>query len=141
MDRSKAGFKAVADSSEKVGCLISEISQASNEQAQGIEEINKGMAEMEKGVQQNAANAEESAGTSNEMKAQATSMKKMVVELIALVGGTHGKGVTIDGDQHDFSGNAKQIEKLGVRLGKKPANSRIAEQSNDWNMIPEHTTS
>ncbi len=141
VDRSKAGFKAVADSSEKVGCLISEISQASNEQAQGIEEINKGMAEMEKGVQQNAANAEESAGTSNEMKAQATSMKKMVVELIALVGGTHGKGVTIGGNQHDFSGTIREKEKRGVRLGKNPANSRIAEQSNDWNMIPEHTAS
>ena len=136
--RTKTGFQAVADSSEKVGCLISEISQASNEQAQGIEEINKGMTEMEKVVQQNAANAEESASTSNEMKAQASGMKKMVVELVALVGGTHGKSLVSTEFRRDFSSTIDQRERSRFRRETKTASDQIAAQSDDWHMIPEH---
>ena len=80
-------FVEVAKSTGKVGELVSEISAASNEQAQGIDQVNIAVAEMDKVVQQNAANAEESASASEEMNAQAEQMKGIVEDLFALVGG------------------------------------------------------
>jgi len=80
-------FAQVADSSRKVGDLVSEIATASNEQAQGIEQVNTAVSEMGQVTQQNAASAEESASASEEMSAQAEQMKAMVGELVVLVDG------------------------------------------------------
>ena len=97
VDKTNGAFQEVADSSTKVGGLVSEISAASNEQAQGIEEVNKAVTEMDKVTQQNAANAEESASAAEEMSAQAEQMKEYVAELVAMVGGSgkagHAKSV------------------------------------------------
>jgi len=138
VDRSKSGFKVVAGSSEKVGCLISEISQASHEQAQGIEEINKSMAEMDKVVQQNAANAEESASAASEMSSQAANMKRMVIELVTLVSGkreAEASGVKeYDQEQIDTMG---QRERFRTHLDAKKARRQITEGSDEWDMISE----
>jgi methyl-accepting chemotaxis protein len=80
-------FRQVAATVTMSGDLVSEITAASQEQAQGIEQVNKAVAEMDKVVQQNAANAEESASSSEEMHAQTDQMKKIVSDLAALVGG------------------------------------------------------
>ncbi|MEH0020513.1 MAG: methyl-accepting chemotaxis protein [Desulfobacter sp.] len=80
-------FVRVADSSEKVGSLISEISLASDEQSNGIDQVNNAVTEMDKVVQQNAANAEESASAAEEMSAQAEQLKEYVDELVMLVTG------------------------------------------------------
>ncbi|MBI9089113.1 MAG: CZB domain-containing protein [Desulfobacterium sp.] len=80
-------FAQVAESSQKVGELVGEISVASEEQAQGIEQINRAISEMDRIVQQNAANAEETASASEEMNSQAEQMKSASDELMAMVGG------------------------------------------------------
>ena len=80
-------FTQVAESTNKVGQLVSEISQASKEQASGIEQVNTGINEMDKVVQQNAANAEESASASEEMNAQAEQLREYVGDLVTLVTG------------------------------------------------------
>lgn len=72
---------------QKVGGLISEISAASSEQAQGIDQINTAASEMDKVTQQVAANAEESAAAAQQMSAQAETMTGMVGELEGMVGG------------------------------------------------------
>ncbi|MCE5334430.1 MAG: methyl-accepting chemotaxis protein [Desulfobacteraceae bacterium] len=98
-------FSMVAGKAEKMGGLISEISAASNEQAQGIEQINKAVNEMDKVVQQNAASAEESASASEELNAQAEQMKGYVQNLMAVVGGSaanHTDGETA-GERHGDS--------------------------------------
>jgi methyl-accepting chemotaxis protein len=77
-----------------VGELVSEISAASTEQAQGIEEVNTAVTEMDKVTQQNAANAEESASAAEEMSAQAEEMRSYVNELVVLVGGKAGQAST-----------------------------------------------
>jgi methyl-accepting chemotaxis protein len=138
VDRSKSGFKVVADSAEKVGCLISEISQASHEQAQGIEEINRGMAEMDKVVQQNAANAEESASSANEMNSQAANMKQMVVELVTLVGGTREAEASYmqEYDQEQIDA-MEQRERLRIHLDAKRGRRQITAEPDEWDMIPE----
>ncbi len=88
-------FNEVAESSQKIGELVGEISAASNEQAEGIEQINKAVVEMDKVTQQNAANAEESASASEEMNAQANQMMHYVQELVKLVSGEDHGGRTI----------------------------------------------
>ena len=80
-------FTRVAESSRKVGDLVSEIAAASGEQAQGIDQVNTATTEMGQVTQQNAASAEESASASEEMSAQAEQMQAMVGELVALVEG------------------------------------------------------
>ncbi len=89
--RTNQAFDQVAESAQKVGELVGEISAASQEQADGIEQVNKAVTDMDKVVQQNAANAEESASASEELNAQAEQMKASVDELMALVGGSGGK--------------------------------------------------
>jgi methyl-accepting chemotaxis protein len=52
-------FDQVAVSAQKVGDLISEIANASSEQAQEIENLNRGVTEIDNVVQRNAATADE----------------------------------------------------------------------------------
>ncbi|MDA3791097.1 MAG: methyl-accepting chemotaxis protein [Desulfobacula sp.] len=80
-------FVQLTQSSVKVGDLVSEITAASDEQAQGIEQINIAVSEMDKVVQQVAANAEESASASEEMSAQSLDMKSIVADLSTLISG------------------------------------------------------
>jgi methyl-accepting chemotaxis protein len=72
----------------KVTQLVSEVSVATQEQAQGIEQVNTAMSQMDKVTQSNAANAEESSSASQEMSAQASEMKEMVGALISMIQGT-----------------------------------------------------
>jgi len=90
--RTNTDFSQVAESAGKVAGLINEIAAASDEQAQGIGQVTKAVHEMDKVVQQNAANAEESASASEEMNAQSVTMKEVVLELIAVIGGSGGNG-------------------------------------------------
>jgi methyl-accepting chemotaxis protein len=78
VEKTNTEFNEVAESSGKVGDLVSEIAAASSEQAQGIEQVNKAVAEMDKLTQQNAANSEESASASEEMSAQAQELNSML---------------------------------------------------------------
>jgi len=87
VDTTNGDFGEVAQYSEKIAHLVSEINAASTEQSKGIEQINIAVSEMEKVVQQNAATAEESASASEEMNAQAEQMKASVRDLVALVSG------------------------------------------------------
>jgi methyl-accepting chemotaxis protein len=80
-------FINVAESAGKVGTLVAEIDQASNEQSNGIDQVNIAITEIDKVVQQNAAYAEESASSSEEMNAQADQLKGYVDDLLVLVTG------------------------------------------------------
>ena len=84
-------FKENIDISAKISHLVDEISEASQEQAQGIDQVNKAITEMDKVSQRNAANSEESAASSEEMSAQAIQIKSYVGELIRVVEGDSNK--------------------------------------------------
>jgi len=86
VSRSNEAFSKVASGSKKVGELIGEIAEASQEQAQGVIQINKAVSDMDTVVQQSAAHAEESAAAAEELSAQAEQMKGFVKGLIDLVG-------------------------------------------------------
>ena len=76
----------------KVTELITGISQASQEQAQGVDQVNVAVSQMDKVTQQNASGAEESASAAEELSAQAATVKSMVDELSAMVGGGNQNG-------------------------------------------------
>ncbi len=92
-----ASFSKVGEAAGKVADLVAQISQASAEQAQGVDQVNTAVAQMDKVTQSNAANAEESASAAEELTAQAESVKSIVGELLALVGGT-GRNVVVTHD-------------------------------------------
>lgn len=105
--------------SGKVAQLVAEIAAASNEQAQGIEQINTAVAQMDQVTQSNAANSEESASASEELSAQAEEMQRMVMELVAMVGGSNGNG----------SYNGKHLALAAPT--KRPAKSRALTVKRD----------
>ncbi len=83
---------SIQQAATNVATLISEISSASNEQAQGIDQVNIAVSEMDKVVQMNAASAEESASASEELSGQAMDVDSMVRELTLLItGGNHSE--------------------------------------------------
>ncbi|MCG6534300.1 MAG: methyl-accepting chemotaxis protein, partial [Syntrophales bacterium LBB04] len=75
---------------QKVTELISEITAASKEQAQGIDQVATSVAQMNQVTQASAANAEESASASEELNAQFEHVNAMIQQLIAVVGGSNG---------------------------------------------------
>ena len=54
-------FQEIQGSAEKVGGLVTEISTATNEQAQGIDQVNAAVSQMDQVTQRNDANAEATA--------------------------------------------------------------------------------
>ncbi|MCC8165908.1 MAG: methyl-accepting chemotaxis protein, partial [Planctomycetes bacterium] len=83
-------FKEIEEGSTAVSHLIAEISNATNEQAEGVDQVNNAVAQMDKVTQQNAATAEEAASAAEELTAQAASLGGMVGELVGMVeGGRH----------------------------------------------------
>ncbi len=78
----------------KVADLVSGITKASEEQAQGVDQVNTAVSQMDKVTQQNASGAEESASAAEELSAQSLAVKGMVDELAAVISGSGKK----DGD-------------------------------------------
>ena len=104
-------FSAVTQSTDDVSSLISRISAASKEQAQGIEQVNNAVIEMDKITQQNAASAEEGATASTEMNVQADQMKKFVEVLTHLVNGR------VNNTAKEAAENKKQRQNKSSRRG------------------------
>ncbi len=63
---------------EQVANLVGGITNASNEQAIGIQQINQGIMQVSQVVQSNSATSEESAAASEELSSQATILKETV---------------------------------------------------------------
>ena len=140
-DLTKA-FVGIQDNSAKVAVLVSEISAASKEQAQGIEQVNGGVAEMDRVVQQNAANAEESASASEELSSQAQEMNAMVTELLAMVGGVNARrelaarGVHVKAGQFSARERTAPVAKVGKKTAKTPPRQLAAKASRPEEVIP-----
>ncbi len=118
VETTNTAFGKVAQSAEKVGELISEISEASKEQTNGIDQVNIALAEMDKVVQQNAANAEESASASEEMNAQALQLKQFAEELDVFVSGKKrtASGVTLQSKQIVGKTDRTEIKDKGAQI-------------------------
>ena len=76
----KAGtsLNEIVESIKQVAAIVSDIANASTEQATGIEQINKALAQMDEVTQQNSALVEENAATAKTLEHQAKAMDQQV---------------------------------------------------------------
>jgi methyl-accepting chemotaxis protein len=105
----------ITNEAKRVNQLMSSISIASQEQAQGVNQITTGMIQIETVTRQNAANAEESSSAADELNALANNMREIVGQLSLWVNGK----ITV------LSKKTKQL-KQGHRHGElsvKPMNT------------------
>jgi methyl-accepting chemotaxis protein len=86
-DTAAKALQAIVGEVARVAGLLRDITQASHEQAQGVDQINSAVSQMDRVTQQNAAGAEESASAAEQLSAQAETVKGMVDELVAMVDG------------------------------------------------------
>ena len=78
-------LQAIVSDVTQVAALLDGITNASEEQAQGVEQTNDAVSQMDKIVQQNAAGAEESAAAARELTHQASTVSELVQELEVIV--------------------------------------------------------
>lgn len=98
-DETLEAINSIAESTEKVGALIDEITVASKEQNVGLGQISDATMQLEQVTQSNASNAEESAAASVELNSQAESVNEMVESLNRLMrgaGNTAAKAVKLE---------------------------------------------
>ncbi|WP_220096255.1 methyl-accepting chemotaxis protein [Dissulfurirhabdus thermomarina] len=89
--RTNEAFGEVTTGFNRIRQLISEISAASQEQAQGITSINANMNELETAVQRVAATAEETSSASEQLRGQARHLEDIVARLTEMVGRDHSR--------------------------------------------------
>jgi len=109
VERTSAAFSQVSGSTGKVGALVSEISEASKEQANGIVQINKAISEMDRVVQQVAASAEQSASAAEELHSQCGQSQEHVADMAGVIYGDGVKQVKM---------GAAQIKKMSPGAAK-----------------------
>jgi methyl-accepting chemotaxis protein len=80
-------FNGVAEQTEKASGIVTEISEATREQAHGIEQINQAMNGMDQVTQRNAVGAEECAGASEYLQNQSRELEEVVHSLQTLIKG------------------------------------------------------
>jgi methyl-accepting chemotaxis protein len=83
----KSVLEEVTTSSGKVGHLVGEVTNSSDEQLNAIEMINTIMTQMNQMTQQSAGNAEESAAAAEELHAQSEGLRDIIAELSNIVHG------------------------------------------------------
>ncbi len=80
-------LQAIVAGVTRMAELLNGITQASGEQAQGVEQINSAVSQMDRVTQQNAAAAEQSASAAEQLSSQATTVRDTTLSLIALMDG------------------------------------------------------
>ncbi len=101
-------FREITGSIGKATTLMSQIADASNEQAKGIDQISSAVAQMNEVTQQNASSAEESASASQEMASQAEQLKEITRQLTAIV---YGSNSSQNDDSHWETDTEKPAKK------------------------------
>jgi len=85
-------FEGIQRNVQELDLLVAEISNASQEQSQGINQVTIAVAQMDRVTQSNAASSEESASASEELSAQARNLKGAVQTVQELFMGRVGSG-------------------------------------------------
>jgi len=77
-ERTSGSLQEIMQGISKMDALISEITTAANEQAEGISQVNEGLNQIDQVTQQNTASAEEGAAAAEELSSQAEHMRAML---------------------------------------------------------------
>ncbi len=120
-----ADFEGIVESSTIMGEQTASITEASRQQAQGIDQISQTTMNVEQATQAVAANSEETAAASEELASQAETMLAMVKTLFQLVHGRDNQHIIhrqqpVDSfDQFDEIPAPVHNTKKSIRLGHK----------------------
>ena len=87
LDRMSGTIGQITASVASLKGLVEEVSEATRQQASGIDQVRQSVVQMEKTTQTTAATAEESAAASEELNALAATATRMVADLETLIGG------------------------------------------------------
>jgi methyl-accepting chemotaxis protein len=96
LDRMSSTIGQITGSVASLKSLVEEVSEATREQAIGIDQVRQSVTQMEKVTQTTAATAEESAAASEELNALAAISTRMVAELETLIGGRAAEHRTVE---------------------------------------------
>ena len=120
-----------------VSQMASEISSASQEQAQGIQEITKAMTQLDQVTQQNAATSEESSNEAKELSSQANSLNTAVGNLLTIV-----TGVRTTTDSSIRTTTPKSQETHTPRKKGNTFHLKVADLADENQLtVPSHTNS
>jgi methyl-accepting chemotaxis protein len=98
----------IVDGVRKVTELVTGVSQASVEQARGIEQVTQAIGEMEQVTQANASTAEESASAAEELSAESLELKDLLVTLAGVVGSGQAESAYAPRAEHTWNDPAPQ---------------------------------
>ena len=106
-------FGDIVESATIMGEQTSAITEASSQQAQGIDQISQASINVEQATQAVAANSEETAAASEELAGQAEIMQEMVTTLFQLVHGQNKQQTTTNDQDIDT------FNQVDIKLTKK----------------------
>jgi methyl-accepting chemotaxis protein len=136
VDNTAKQLESIVGGSTKVADFLSEITIASNEQAQGIDQISEALNQIDQVTQSNTASAEESASAAEELSAQAQQLKGIVGRFKLK------KRLMIEsrmeGDRHSASVEHLNVNKIHAMLDKKaaPARPKTADRARSKPLVP-----
>ncbi len=88
-EKCREALNKITENARSVAAMITEITHASKEQAQGIQEINKAISQLDQVTQQNSAVAQQSSNQAEQLNSEAQSLSEAVRRLITFVEGTN----------------------------------------------------
>jgi methyl-accepting chemotaxis protein len=135
-------FNAAAESTTRIGTIISEIAGSASQQAGAVTQVTKAIHEIDTVTQSNAAAAEESASASEELNAQAEMMKGSVGNLLEMVGGAEApakaqpESKTLRRPPTSAQANAKKLAPPARKALPPAANTPPAKGTKPEDIIP-----
>jgi methyl-accepting chemotaxis protein len=78
VEKTASDLLDIIDKTKRSGVMISEITEAANQQAAAITQVTQGVEQITSVVEQNSSSAEQNAATSEELAAQALSLKELI---------------------------------------------------------------
>ena len=136
-DSAGKALQAIVSDVTKVADLLNGITQASQEQAQGVDQVNTAVSEMDKVTQQNAAGAEESASAAEELSAQAATLKGVVEELGAMVSGAQAKNAAASTHKTAPAKRKPQIKAHAPHIALKVGAAKGEKVSDEFEALNE----
>lgn len=111
----------ITENAKSMSSMISEITHASKEQAQGIQEINKAISQLDQVTQQNSAVAQQSSSQAEELNSQAADLQAAVVSLVELINGNGDQPTaTAEKSEPAASSNILKLKLTGGASKPKP---------------------
>jgi methyl-accepting chemotaxis protein len=120
LDRMSGTIGQITKSVAGLKTLVEEVSEATRQQATGIDQVRQSVVQMETVTQTTAGTAEESAAASEELNSLAATATRMVAELETLIGGADRPAVN-------------------ANLAARPGTAAAAVRLRDVRVMPGHT--